>query len=139
MRSSENRSWEVRLGIPLELNFALAVREVFALAVPDVADLIAAPLDDGFAFAPGPGNPDRALLGQQWSLWWAAMAVNRAGQSTRSMVPPIDPPRFESLVASPELREACVQVFPQFQTEWGGLDGSKQRAADVRGVTCGRL
>lgn len=127
MRFSENPSWELRLGIPEELNFALAVRAAYGLAVSGLSDLVGAALDDGFVLGETPAGSDHVRTSQEWSEWWTVMSTYRSGQLSAPHIWPLDPPDFETLKDVPALRQACVYVWPNFQTWWSGPKGRKKR------------
>lgn len=127
MRFSENPSWELRLGVPEDLNLALFVRSSCDFKVSGLPDLIGAALDDGFDLGATRIVSDHALSSQEWSEWWSLMSRSRSGLLSAPTVAPLDPPDFETL--TDPLRQACSLVWPQFRSWWGGPEGREQRLA----------
>lgn len=126
MRFSEHYpSWELRLGIPEDLNFAVAVRASYDLAPIGLSQLVAAPLHDGFD--PPVAISDRSEVSAQWSRWWIEMTVDRREEPLGPGA--LDPPDFETLSSSPQLQEACRQIWPQYHRWWQGMHGRKRRLA----------
>jgi len=132
LRFSGHRSWELRLGIPGDLNFALGVRASLRLPVAGVSVLATGPLERELEAT------DLALdlsgTAREWAEWWNLMAGLRAGRPGFPVLGRFDPPAFDSLAQFPELRLACQDVWPRFYSWWNTPSHRKRRLADTLAV-----
>jgi hypothetical protein len=135
-------SWRIAVAAPMELNFALFVRDSTQLQPQgDFPPALPRPV---------PGQAEQLPAEQQaaaesaWSSWWG-MLVDRdqrraTGQEQRNP-PQLDPPGFGMLADRPGLRRACQVAWRPFRQWWspGGGIGPKRRLVEASGIDIGEL
>ncbi|HDH27222.1 MAG TPA: hypothetical protein ENH00_13685 [Actinobacteria bacterium] len=129
LRFSGHQSWELRVGIPEDLNFALGIRASLGLSVSGVSQLAAGLLEDGLAVTEF--GLDLTGAAREWPEWWNQMTGLAAGRSGLSVLGRFDPPAFDSLEQFAALRPACQAVWPGFSRWWNRPSDRKRRLFDT--------
>ena len=141
--ASKQSSWQVAVDAPMNLNFALFVRDVSGLAPKGsfpapVARAESTRSDrlDGYG---------RAEAERAWVDWWTALLEDnqRRGGNGKAAPSPLgfDPPEFQSLAGTSSLRLACQAAWPAFRAWWSppGDQFDRQRLAQSAGVDPGQV
>jgi hypothetical protein len=131
--ASKQSSWQVAVDAPMNLNFALFVRDAAGLAPKGPSP---APL--ARAEAPRAGRLSggrRAEAERAWVDWWAALIQDNRrrganGRGAPSLVG-FEPPEFRSLAETPGLRMACQATWPAFRGWWSPPDGHIHRQQEL--------
>lgn len=130
--ASKQSSWQVAVDAPMNLNFALFVRDAAGLA-PQGS--LPAPLAKAEALPSDRlSGARRAEAERGWVEWWAGLIQDNRRRVADGRAAPsrlgVDPPEFPSLGGTPGLRIACQAAWPAFRG-WWSPDGQAHRRQEL--------
>jgi hypothetical protein len=131
--ASRQSSWQVAVDAPMNLNFALFVRDAAGLAPKGS---FPAPLARAEAARSGRLSGDRRAEAERaWVDWWAALIQDNRRRVANGRGAPsllgFDPPEFPILAETPSLRMACQATWPAFHGWWSPPDGHVHRQQEL--------